>query len=266
MASIVFRIASVFPAPVPGRWHSHVRELSLYLGLYLLYLLLRGLAFGGDSAALVNAERIIALETALGIFVEPGLQQWALANANPLVIALNWVYIVTYWPVILGVALCLYLTRRSTYLRYRRMIVLHLVLSLVVFTLFPLAPPFKTVYLADTIQSLGPAFYGGEAMSVIYNTNAAMPSLHFSWTCILAWLIVKELRGWFRYLGIGYPVLTLASIVVTGNHFLLDAAVGLGLVAVAYWALLAVSFAIRHGPVSNLLEWIPHREKIETRS
>ena len=233
MASIVFRIASVFPAPAPSRWHGHVRELALYVGLFLLYLLLRGLVFDGDSTALANAERIIALETALGIFKEADLQQWALASARPAVIALNWIYIATYWPVILGVALFLYLTRPSTYLRYRRLIVFHLLLSLVVFTLFPLAPPFKTGYLADTIQMLGPAFYGGEAMSQFYNTNAAMPSLHFSWTCILAWLTVKELRGWYRYLGIGYPLLTLAAIVVTGNHFLLDAVVGLALIGVS---------------------------------
>ena len=70
-------------------------------------------------------------------------------------------------------------------------------------------------------------------MSVFYNTNAAMPSLHFSWTCILAWLVVKELRGWYRYLGIGYPLLTLAAIVITGNHFLLDAVVGLALIGVS---------------------------------
>jgi len=233
MASIVLRIARVLPAPAPSRWHGHVRELALYLGLFLLYLLLRGLVFDGEATALANADRIIALETALGIFLEADLQQWALASARPLAIALNWVYILTYWPVILGVALFLYLTRPSTYLRYRRLIVVHLVLSLVIFTLFPLAPPFKTGYLADTIQVFGPAFYGGEAMSVFYNTNAAMPSLHFSWTCILAWLVVKELRGWYRHLGIGYPALTLASIVVTGNHFLLDAVVGLALIGVS---------------------------------
>lgn len=233
MASIVFRIARVFPVPVRNRWHGHARELALYLGLYLLYLLLRDLVFDGDAPALANAESIIALESSLGIFVEPVVQEWALSNAEPLVVALNWTYIVTYWPVILGVALFLFLTRRSTYQRYRNLIVLQLVLSLLVFTLFPLAPPFKTVYLLDTIQALGPAFYGSEAMSVLYNTNAAMPSLHFSWTCILAWLFVKELRGWYRYLWIAYPLLTLAAIVVTGNHFLLDAVVGMVLIGVA---------------------------------
>ena len=57
--------------------------------------------------------------------------------------------------------------------------------------------------------------------------------LHFSWTCILAWLFVTELRGWYRYLGLAYPLLTLAAIVVTGNHYFLDAVVGVALIGVA---------------------------------
>ena len=266
MASIVFRIARVFPAPGRSHGHSHARELALYLGLYFLYLLLRGLVFDGSETALSNAGTIIALESFLGIFLEPALQEWALAHAQPLVVVLNWTYIVTYWPVILGVALALYLTRRTTYLRYRNLIVLQLVLSLVVFTLFPLAPPFKTVYMLDTIQLLGPALYGSEAMSVLYNTNAAMPSLHFSWTCILAWLFVKELRGWYRYLVIAYPGLTLVAIVVTGNHFLLDAVVGLALVAVAYWTLLAVRHPLCRRLLSILLAQVRPMEKTGTAS
>ena len=233
MASIVFQLKRAFPASAPRKWRGHVAELSIYVGFYLLYLLLRGLVIGGETHALSNASRVIALEQALRLFHEPLLQEWALANAQPLVVFLNWVYIVTYWPVILGGALILYLTRRATYYRYRNLIVVHLVLALALFVLFPLAPPYKTAHLVDTIQSLGPAFYGGEAMANLYNTNAAMPSLHFSWTCIFAWLFVREIKGWSRYLGLIYPLLTLAAIVITGNHYFLDAVVGAALIGVA---------------------------------
>ena len=40
-------------------------------------------------------------------------------------------------------------------------------------------------------------------------------------------------------MGVGYPLLTLAAIVVTGNHFLLDAVVGVALIGVAVGALAA---------------------------
>ena len=235
MASIVSQLTRAFPASAPRNWRSHVAELALYVGFYFLYLLLRGLVPGGEGHALSNAQRVIALEETLGLFLEPTLQEWAL-DAQPLVVFLNWVYIITYWPVILGGALALYINRRQVYFRYRNLIVVHLVLALTLFVLFPLAPPFKTAHLVDTIQLLGPAFYGGEAMAVLYNTNAAMPSLHFSWTCIFAWLFVRELKGWYRYLGVGYPALTLAAIIITGNHFFLDALAGAALIGVAFWS------------------------------
>ena len=237
MASIISHLSRIIPAQSPSQWRAHAAELALYVGFYLLYLLSRGLVYEGDGPALANAELVMALERGVGLFVEPTVQEWAISYAQPLVVLLNWVYIVTYWPVILGVALILYLARRATYVKYRRLIAVHLVLALALFALFPLAPPFKTPYLVDTIQLFGPTLYGSEDMGRFYNTNAAMPSLHFSWTCIFAWLFVKELRGWYRYLGVGYPALTLAAIVVTGNHFLLDAVVGVALIGVAVGAL-----------------------------
>ena len=233
MASIVFRFPAVFPASPPSRWRSHGGELALYVGFYLVYLLSRGLVFEGDRQALANADRVISLQGGIGLFVEPAVQQWAINHAQPLVVFLNWVYIVTYWPVILVIALYLYLTRRFLYIKYRTLIAVHLCLALLLFVVFPVAPPFKTGLLADTIQLYGPGFYGSEAMAFFYNTNAAIPSLHFSWTCILAWLFLRECEGWYRYLGLGYPLLTLAAIVVTGNHYLVDAVVGVASIGMA---------------------------------
>lgn len=237
MVSIVFRFQKVLSASPESRWRACAAELALYVGLYLAYLLSRGLVFQGDRQALANAERIISLESSIGIFVEPALQQWSLAHAQPIVLFLNWVYIATYWPVILGLALYLYLTHRSLYVKYRTLLSVHLGLALLLFIAFPLAPPFKSVLLLDTIQLYGPAFYGSEAMAVFYNTNAAMPSLHFSWTCVLAWLFLRECKRWYRCLAAGYPLLTLAAIVVTGNHFLMDAMVGVALIGVVIVAI-----------------------------
>lgn len=228
------RIVSVLPRSTLRSWRGHAPEVALYLGLYLLYRFTRGLVFAGEEPALANAERVIVLEQSLGLFHEPAWQQWAIANVKPLVVLLNWVYIITYWPVILAVALLLYRARRRAYRYYRNLIVAHLALALAIFLLFPLAPPFKTVHMVDTIRLFGPDFYGSEAMAVYYNTNAAMPSLHFSWTCILGALFLRELKGWFRPLALAYPLLTLGAIIITGNHFILDALVGAALIGPAY--------------------------------
>ena len=251
MASIVFRFPTAFPASPPSRWRSHCAELALYVGFYLVYLLTRELVFEGDRQALANAETIISLENGIGFFIEPAIQEWTLAHVPSLAVFFNWVYIATYWPVILGLALYLYLTRRSLYVKYRTLMAVHLCLALLLFVVFPVAPPFKTGLLADTIQLYGPGFYGSESMAFFYNTNAAIPSLHFSWTCILAWLFLRECKGWRRYLGLGYPLLTLAAIVVTGNHFFLDAVVGVALVGLAVGLIEAVKGLNSSWPISK---------------
>ena len=115
MAWIAFHFSRAFPASLPPRWRSHCSELAPYAGLYLVYVLTRGLAFDGDRRALANTDWVIYLERGIGRFEEQAIQNWALAHAQPLAVFLNWVYIVTYWPVILGLALYLYLARPLLY-------------------------------------------------------------------------------------------------------------------------------------------------------
>ena len=215
-------------------WRRHLLELAIYPAAYLVYLLSRELAVGGERAALDNAAALMDLERSLGLLVEPAMQRWVVEYARPLAIALNWVYILTYWPVILAAALVCYIVRRRVYCYYRNVLVVNLAMALAVFALLPVAPPFKTPLLVDTIQVYGPAFYGGPGMAAFYNTNAALPSLHFSWTCVLGTLFARELPGGWKALGAAYPALTFCAIVITGNHFVLDAAAGAALAGAAF--------------------------------
>ena len=82
---------------------------------------------------------------------------------------------------------------------------------------------------------LGPTFYGGPEMSVIYNTNAALPSLHFSWTLIFGIFFFSKVGGLVRVVVSAYPVLTLYVILVTGNHFIVDAVLGSILVVASFY-------------------------------
>ena len=71
-------------------------------------------------------------------------------------------------------------------------------------------------------------------MVVFYNTDAAMPSLHFCWSVIMGVMFWGRLKGAWKALGIAYPVLTFLSIIVTGNHFVLDAIAGGVLGAISF--------------------------------
>ena len=225
-------LASVVQAPL-FQWASRNRltlsEAALYVGAYLVYVFSRGLVYADPRAVgVVNGGRIADFQERAGFLWEPGWQAWALEHVQPVVVFLNWAYILTYWPVILGLALYLFLRDRRRYYYFRTAVLINLIAALLTFMLFPVASPFAIpgVGLVDTIQTFGPAVYGSESMAVFYNTSAAMPSLHFSWTIILGVYWLQSLPGGFKVFGLVYPALTFFAITITGNHFILDAIAG----------------------------------------
>ena len=217
-------------------WKPHAAESGLIIGFYLVYLVTRGLFYSHpDETGVQNALRVIDLEIRLGLFWEPAWQAWMLGNAEILVAVLNWVYIITYWPVVMGVGLVLFIRNRPRFYYYRTVVAVSLVFALVIFAVYPVSPPFDiTSQFMDTIQVLGPSLYGGPAMAATYNTHAAMPSLHFCWTLILGVLFLRSMRGWVKVLGVLYPAMTFLAITITGNHFILDAVAGALLAGVAF--------------------------------
>jgi hypothetical protein len=64
-----------------------------------------------------------------------------------------------------------------------------------------------------------------------------MPSLHFGWAVIVAAGFIGIRRTRRSLLAIVHPVITLLAIVATANHYWIDAAVALVLVAAAALAL-----------------------------
>ena len=211
-----------------AHWRT-LAEISLYVGAYLVYVFSRGLVYDNvREVGIANGGRIADLQRDLGFLWEPGWQSWALEHVQGIVVFLNWAYILTYWPVILGLAIFLFIRNRRKYYYYRTVVLLNLIVALLAFMLFPVASPFAipAVGLEDTIQAFGPAIYGSDTMAIFYNTSAAMPSLHFSWTVILGVYWCRSLPGGFKVFGLVYPLLTFFAITVTGNHFVLDAIVG----------------------------------------
>ena len=204
-------------------------EVGLYVSCYLVYVFSRGAVYDNvRDVGVANGARIAELQQGLGFLWEPQWQAWAVEHVRALVVFLNWAYILTYWPVILGLAIFLFLRNRRLYYYFRTVVLIDLIAALLAFALFPVASPFAIpgVGLVDTIQAYGPGFYGNELMSVFYNTTAAMPSLHFSWTVILGVYWWRSFPGGFKAAGLVYPVMTFFAITVTGNHFILDAIVG----------------------------------------
>ncbi len=213
----------------------HAREIGLYLGAYVAYLLLSK-TFGSHEIAVANTERIIAAEQWLGIFWETAWQANAISVGSWTLVASNLVYVITYIPLILVLAVVLFFKDRERYYHYRRILFISLALALIVFSAFPMAPPIDTsgYGFVDSFREYGPAQYLDSDFTAARNAVAAMPSMHFAWTLAFGIMFFTSRTLWFKPLLLLYPGVTLWAIVVSGQHFFLDAVAGSGLLAVTY--------------------------------
>ena len=207
----------------------HLKQVLIAAGVYVVYMLVRHfLIHNIESAAFENAVKVISLESAGGFLWELHWQQWMIEHSRALVIFFNWVYIITFWPIILITAVLVYILDRPKYFYYRNVVLLSFVLALIIFALFPLAPPrYLPEYgFVDAIQQFGPSQYGGSQMAIYYNSYAAMPSLHFGWTILFGALFFRMKHMWLKPFGLIYPAMTLSAITISGNHYIFDAVGG----------------------------------------
>jgi hypothetical protein len=226
------------------------REVVYILAFYAVYSVVRntqGSAAVSAAHALHNATRVIRLEHLLGVYRERAIQHAFLGDR--LFIEFWNLFYGTFHFIVTAFAL-VYLFRRfpARYRRWRNTLAFTTGLALVGFALFPLMPPrlLPTPYgFVDTLRSYGALWsFDSGAVHKISNQYAAMPSLHFAWSTWCALVLVPALRArWARVLAAVYPLLTLFAIVVTANHYVLDAAGGL--VVLAGGALIGFPLAAR---------------------
>ena len=95
--------------------------------------------------------------------------------------------------------------------------------------LYPTAPPrLAGVGLEDTLLMLSGIDIGSQTSSALSNPVAAVPSLHAAYALGVGIGMIRFARSHLaRLAGALYPPLVVLTIVVTGNHFLLDAVAGM---------------------------------------
>jgi membrane-associated phospholipid phosphatase len=210
----------------PRRWW---QEAIVLFAIYQLYTLIRARLPESAGVAFANAEWLIDLEQHLALFHEETIQEWMLGS-RPLIQFWDIYYGTIHFVVPVVVGVLLWRRNRDRYRVWRNAFGVVLALGLLGFTLMPLAPPrlmppsYGFVDTAVTYGGLGPMDRGEREDT---NPFAAMPSLHVAWSTWCAFALFPVLRRrWTRALIVAYPVATLVAIVVTGNHFLLDAVGG----------------------------------------
>ncbi len=204
-------------------------ELTLVGIAFLLYFLVRGSAVDRTGEAVNRAVRIIDLEQKWGFFWELELQT-LIIGSRALVQLFNGIYFWLDFPLIVVVGLWLYFWHRHQYTITRDAILTSGAIALVIYHLFPVAPPrlLSGFGFVDTLAVFSNLSYQAQSTQPFVNPYAAVPSLHVGWAFLLMLGIMGATRSkpiWF--LAALLPVAQLAAIVFTGNHFIFDAIIGL---------------------------------------
>lgn len=213
-------------------------QLVVVVGFYEVYSYVRRLAHGSEATAFAHAKELIQVERWLGLYHEETLQDLAL-HAKPLIVGLNYFYGSMHFAVTVGVLVFLFVWRPRRYVPWRNVLAITTALALIGFAFWPLMPPRLLPEHFGFVDTLAryPTFWDLQSGSVADAANpyAAMPSLHFGWSSFCALVIwVHAPQRWVRWLGVAYPIVTLVAIVLTGNHFFLDAAGGVAILVAGF--------------------------------
>jgi hypothetical protein len=205
-----------------------VAQLAVVLGAVGAYEAAR-LAMEPDwRRAFANANQVLHVEEVLGFAWEQSLQRAFLAVPD-VVAALNLFYFVGHFLFTGVFFFWLYRRSRGGFQSFRDGFLAATAIAVVIHWLYPTAPPrLAGVGLEDTLLSLSGIDIGSPDTSALSNPVAAVPSLHAAYALGVGIGMIRFARSHLiRLGGVVYPPLVVLTIVVTGNHFLLDAVAGM---------------------------------------
>ncbi len=213
------------------RVYRDVFEIGLVAFAFLLYFLVRGSVVDRDAEALRNALDIIDIERSLGFFWEPDLNS-AVVDYGALIQFFNAIYFWMDFPLIVALGLWMYFFgHRHEYTVARDALLVSGAIALIVYHLFPVAPPrlLPPEYgFVDTLKEYTAPAYQADSTAPFVNPYAAMPSLHYGWAVLVGGVLFWTTRNaWLRGLGLFMPIAQFTSILFTANHYILDAMGGL---------------------------------------
>jgi PAP2 superfamily len=224
-------------------------ELTVGALLYLLYDWLRDKTTATGTAAYRHAQQVVDAEKFLGLYHERTIQQ-AFLSADWFMAFWNIYYGTIHFVMPVVALVWLYRKAPVRYVRWRNTILFMLGFSILSFWLYPLMPPrlmpgsYGFVDGAARFFNFGPQVHvhlgpDGQpteaAIRAFGNLFAAMPSLHVgwsTWSVLAIWPLVK--RRWVKVLLVLYPVSIIFCIVVTANHWILDAVGGWVVLGLGY--------------------------------
>ena len=230
MSRALAHLSSRLPKGFPDAF----KQIGLFVLADICYETVRGVAEGNRAVAFANGQAVIDFEKSTGTFFEPGFQAFFIAERWVLDFA-NFMYMNSHFMLTTGFLVWLYLRRNDSFYFVRNMFMVGMALALVGYTLLPTAPPrlFPEYGFVDTINDFSSVNHDSALVKIFVNPYAAIPSMHCAFALMIGipGFILSKHRA-AKAFWAAYPLLVTWVVVVTGNHFWIDAAAG-ALVAAA---------------------------------
>ncbi|MCU1456664.1 MAG: hypothetical protein JWL73_756 [Actinomycetia bacterium] len=202
-------------------------ETAIVLALYSLWRYAGYMSPTVTGGSARRGRQIWDLERALHLPSEVTWQRAVLPYPT-LVKFFNLFYASAHVPVLIAFLIWLFVRHRSRFPQLRNVLAGFTGVSLMMH-IVPVAPPrlLSGIGIVDTGIRYGQSVYANGLTSQL----AAMPSVHCGWAIIVGLGVVWASDSRWRWWALAYPALTTVAVVVTGNHYWLDAIVAVILIA-----------------------------------
>jgi hypothetical protein len=211
----------------PARWvwlRELSREAAIFSILYATWQYIGKLSTGDTDHAVARGQEIVRLQHLLRFPSEQSVQHLAL-HSHVIIVLANWYYVVGHAPVMGVFLVWLYVRHRRDFARWRTVLAIGCIFGELI-QIVPVAPPRLTLDgIVDTARVYGPQVYSSDGAGFAPQL-AAMPSLHCVWAITTGVAIFVVARSRWRWVGPVHAAATVLAVVITGNHYWLDALAG----------------------------------------
>lgn len=208
------------------------QETAIVCGLYTIWQIAGTLSVMHTTRARSRGLSIWHLERHLHLPSEVSVQNWFLAQ-RWLAEAADGYYAIVHVPALIVFLIWLFTWHRDRYRPWRNALAM-LTGACLLIQLVPVAPPrmYPGLGFVDVAVRFHQSVYGpvGSGMA---DQLSAMPSVHVAWAVLIGAAAIRVSRSRWRWAVLAHPVLTVLVVTATANHWWLDGAVAVAILAVA---------------------------------
>jgi membrane-associated phospholipid phosphatase len=216
---------------LPRGWGHLALQIAFWMGFYVVYQLVRGLADRDITTAFWNGLHVIQIEQWTGTLFEPTLQR-LVDSSEFLIKATTYTYWLSQFVVVGATLLWVYFRHHERFTGFRNWLIVANVVGLGCYVLVPTAPPrmFPEWGFVDTLAQYSGVNHESGLIAHAANPYAAMPSLHAMDAFIVGIVMFGICRSIAARLPwLLWPAWVWFSVMGTGNHYWLDVLAGVAI-------------------------------------